>query len=82
MPISAITMNGKENMWDGKKILFVWFRINSENISNHALNWKSINMNSVQTRIVIEKLMPASAITMYGKENMQEWKHSACMYSF
>ena len=29
----------------------------------------------------MEKLMPNSAITMYGKGNMKEWKDSVCLIS-
>ena len=43
MPISEITMYGKGNMQELKKILYVWFRINRENTSKHAFCFMKLN---------------------------------------
>ena len=38
-------------------------------------------MTFVRIRSVIEKLMPVSEITMYGKENVEEERKSVCLIS-
>lgn len=53
MQIPKSKMYGKGNI-QGKKILYIWFQINFENISNHAV-WL-MELNGLKSRKILNHL--------------------------